>query len=135
MNLKNAQEMVKEFQLAFGQPVADKPQMIAPERQEVRHSWLVEEANELLAAETLVDVADAIADVIYIALGTAVEHGIDIERVFQIVQEANMAKLGPDGKPIYKEDNKIAKPEGWQPPEPKIAEEIQRQVKAHEETV
>jgi predicted HAD superfamily Cof-like phosphohydrolase len=130
MNLKNAQELVKQFQLAFGHPVADKPQMIDPERQKDRHNWLIEEANELLAAKTVVDVADAIGDVIYIALGTAIEHGIDIEPIFNIIQGANMAKLGPDGKPIYKEDGKVAKPEGWQPPEPQIEKEIERQANA-----
>lgn len=130
MNLQNAQNKVKEFHTAFGHPVADKPQMIDSERQKKRHSWLIEEVNELLEANTIEDVADAIGDVIYIALGTAVENGIDIEPVFNIIHEANMSKLGPDGKPIYKEDNKIAKPEGWQPPEPKIIKELERQVNA-----
>jgi predicted HAD superfamily Cof-like phosphohydrolase len=127
MNLTNAQKAVEEFQKAFGHPVARKPQMIDPARQKDRNNWLIEEANELLDAKTVVDVADAIGDVIYIALGTAVEHGIDIAHIFNIIQEANMSKLGPDGKPIYKEDGKVAKPEGWQPPEPKIEEELKRQ--------
>lgn len=133
MDLRKAQKAVTEFQLAFGHPVADTPTMISPERQAKRHAWLVEEANELLDAKTIVDVADAIGDVIYIALGTAIEHGIDIEPIFNIIQNANMAKLGPDKKPIYKEDNKVAKPEGWQPPEPQIERELERQAKQYEE--
>lgn len=128
MNIKDMQAKVAEFQKAFGHPVGDKPKMIKTERHEIRTDWLQEEVDELWHAETLVDVADALGDVIYIALGTAIEYGIDLEPVLNIIHEANMSKLGPDGKPIYKADNKIAKPEGWQPPEPKIEAELDRQV-------
>lgn len=131
MNIKNAQEAVALFHDAFKHPVATSPQMIERSRQRDRYNWLMEEVNELLDAKTVTDVADAITDIIYIALGTAVEHGIDIEPVFTIVQDANMAKLGPDGEPMYHPNGKIAKPDGWQRPEPLIEEEIKRQMNAN----
>jgi predicted HAD superfamily Cof-like phosphohydrolase len=73
--------------------------------------------------------ADALTDELYFNQGSFVVAGVDPQPLFDIVQEANMAKLGPDGKPIIRElDGKIMKPEGWQPPEPKLREEIKRQI-------
>ena len=127
--LFNAQVAVMKFQTAFGHPVGTEPKMLEPERLATRQTWLQEEVNEISEAKTVEDLADGIADVIYIALGHAVEAGIDIDKIFKIVQDANMAKLGPDGKPVYKDDNKIGKPEGWEAPEPKIVAELERQTK------
>jgi predicted HAD superfamily Cof-like phosphohydrolase len=73
--------------------------------------------------------SDAIVDAFYFLAGTCVEIGIQPQALFNIVQAANMAKLGPDGKPILREsDGKIMKPEGWEPPEAKLEEEIKRQL-------
>ena len=55
------------------------------------------------------------ADIIYIACGTAVSYGIPLDKVFTEVHRSNMAKL-VDGKPLYREDGKVIKPSGWQPP-------------------
>lgn len=128
MNLSKAQAQVREFHQAFGHPVADFPKQMSSERREKRYNWMKEELDEFKSAEDLVDQADAIADIIYLALGTAVELGIDIAPIVDIVHEANMRKLGPDGKPIYRPDGKIGKPEGWVPPEPLIKQEIKRQI-------
>lgn len=128
MNIQNAQQGVRDFQKAFNLPNEDKPTMLTPERLEFRHTLLQEEVTETRNAKTLKDLADGITDTIYIALGTAVEAGIEIEPIFQIVQAANMAKL-VDGKPLYHENGKVKKPEGWEAPEPKIEEEIQRQTR------
>ncbi len=127
MELKYAQQQVEDFHKAFGHPVGDKPTMLDPERLALRHKWLTEEVDEMLAAKNPVELSDAIGDAIVISIGTAVEAGISISEVFDIIMSANMAKLGPDGKPIYKDDGKIAKPEGWVPPEPDIEEELFRQ--------
>lgn len=73
--------------------------------------------------------ADALTDISYFNYGSFVVAGIDPQPLFDIVQAANMAKLGPDGRPIVREsDGKIMKPEGWEPPEAKIEEEINRQI-------
>lgn len=72
---------------------------------------------------------DALTDVSYFTDGSFVIAGVDPQPLFDIVQDANMAKLGADGKPILREsDGKIMKPEGWEPPEEKLELEIKRQM-------
>lgn len=82
----------------------------------------------------LVALADAFTDINYFNQGNFTIIGIEPQPLFNIVQEANMAKLGEDGKPIIREsDGKIMKPEGWaenHAPEPKLAAEIKRQMEA-----
>jgi predicted HAD superfamily Cof-like phosphohydrolase len=79
-----------------------------------------EEIQEFLDSRNIYDQADAMIDLIYFALGTLVEMGIPPEELFDAVQEANMNKLWSDGKPRFREDGKIIKPEGWRPPEPEL---------------
>jgi len=67
-------------------------------------------------------------DLIYFALGTLVEMGVRPGRLFDIVHEANMKKLWPDGKVHYAEDGKVIKHPSWQPPEPQLMREIDRQL-------
>jgi len=85
--------------------------------------------------DILVDQMDALTDVNYFVQGSFVVAGVKPQPLFDIVQDANMAKLFPDGKPRYDLGNngKIIKPEGWQPPEPKIKAEIENQIKKSEE--
>lgn len=79
--------------------------------------------------EKIVGQVDGLVDAMYFILGSFVELGINPRQVFNIVQDANMAKLGENGEPIIREsDGKIQKPENWEPPEPKIREEIKRQM-------
>jgi predicted HAD superfamily Cof-like phosphohydrolase len=114
---------VKDFQVAFGLNVSAKPQLPDNNERCLRIRLLEEEFSEYLAAEReddIVEVADALADIIYIACGTAVSYGIPLDRVFAEVHRSNMAKL-VDGKPIRREDGKILKPEGWTPPDTKGA--------------
>jgi len=123
------QEQVKEFQVAFNHPIASKPTFMDKKRAEARMSWVKEEVQEFLDSDNVIDQADALVDALYFILGTAVEIGVDLEPVFDIVQKANMAKLWADEKPHYRElDGKVAKPDGWQAPEPQIEAEIKRQM-------
>jgi hypothetical protein len=85
----------------------------------LRIKLLCEEMYEYLVAEldnNAVEIADALTDLHYIGAGTFCVYGIDGEACFEHVHQTNMAKLGPDGKAIRRDDGKILKPEGWQPP-------------------
>jgi predicted HAD superfamily Cof-like phosphohydrolase len=90
-----------------------------------RHNLLQEEWGEFIEANErndVVGVADALADMIYVAVGTALEYGIPLDKVWAEVQRTNMAKVDPaTGKVSRREDGKILKPEGWTPPDVKGA--------------
>lgn len=112
---------VKEFHQAFGQRVGKKPELPDREERELRKKLLAEEYTEYVVAEyrnDLVEIADALADIIYIACGTAVSYGIPLDKLFAEVHRSNMAKL-VDGKVIRRSDGKVQKPEGWIPPDVK----------------
>ena len=92
------------------QPVAD----IGESKNLLRYKLMREENEEYLEAANnndLVEVADALGDMLYILCGTIIEHGMQdkIEEVFNEIQRSNMSKLGADGKPIYREDGKVLK--------------------------
>ena len=114
---------VKKFQEAFGHPTSDFPIVMEEERAKKRYLWMSEELNEFLAAsknKDIVEQADAMIDVIYLALGTLVEMGVEPDELFKIVQHANMSKLWADGKPHYNDMGKVVKPEGWEDPHKKL---------------
>jgi len=109
---------VKDFHQAFGQRVGETPELPSKEERELRKKLLAEEYSEYVVAEyhnDIVEIADALADIIYIACGTAVSYGIPLDRVFSEVHRSNMAKL-VDGKVIRRSDGKVQKPDGWTPP-------------------
>lgn len=111
---------VAAFHIACDQPVLTEPRFVA-ERAPLRLSLCNEEnreLNEAVANENLSDIADAIADNMYVLIGTAIEFGIPLAAVWNAVQNANLAKLDPKtGKAIKREDGKVLKPEGWTPPD------------------
>jgi len=110
---------VKDFHVAFGQRVGEKPELPDSNERALRINLLMEEIAEYSEAELdddFVEIADALADIIYIACGTAVSYGIPLDEIFNEVHRSNMAKL-VDGKVIRREDGKIQKPEGWTPPD------------------
>ncbi len=112
---------VREFHEKFGHPCPERPGMIDKKRALSRGKWMNEEVAEFLIADDIYEQADAMIDLIYFALGTMVEMGLEADELFDIVQSANMAKLFPDGKPHYNpKDGKVIKPEGWEDPSPKI---------------
>ncbi len=115
--MNEAWRKVKAFHQAYSVPVSDQPGKLSEERVAKRKKWMEEELDEFAKASTIEDQADAMIDTIYLALGTLVEMGVKPEAVFQIVHEANMSKLWPDGKPRYREtDGKVIKPPGWKIP-------------------
>lgn len=121
-------EKVKAFHRAFCLPAPSAPMLLAKDRLDLREDLEREERieyEEAVEARDLVAIADSIADRIYILYGTAVEYGIDIDACIRVIHDANMAKLGPDGKPIINDGvmrpdlpvGKVLKPEGWSPPD------------------
>ena len=110
---------VKEFHKAFGQRIGEKPEIPDTAERTLRMKLLSEEMYEYTIAENendLIEIADALADIIYIACGTAVSYGIPLDNVFEEVHRSNMAKL-VDGKVLRREDGKIQKPASWTPPD------------------
>jgi len=113
-------KMVEDFHNAFGHPVHDAPKTLSASRATFRHTLLQEEVTELLKASVkgdLVEVADGIADCLYILFGTAQEFGIahKLPAIFAEVHASNMSKL-VDGRPLLREDGKVMKPDGYRPP-------------------
>lgn len=106
---------VKEFHTAFGighseEPIAD----LGETKNTLRYHLMKEENEEYLEAvknNDLVEIADALGDMMYILCGTIIEHGLQdkIEAVFDEIQRSNMSKLDENGKPIYREDGKVLK--------------------------
>lgn len=120
--MKNKIKAVKEFHEAFGLGVKESPMAnLSEEKIKLRYNLMAEENDEYLEAaqdDDLVEVADALGDMLYILCGTILEHGMQykIEEVFNEIQKSNMSKLGADGKPIYREDGKVMKgPNYFQP--------------------
>jgi predicted HAD superfamily Cof-like phosphohydrolase len=110
---------VKDFHQAFGQRIGEKPELPNIDERSLRVRLLSEEFEEYRSAEydnDIVEIADALADIIYIACGTAVSYGIPLDKVFEEVHRSNIAKL-VDGKVLRREDGKVQKPEGWTPPD------------------
>ena len=120
MSLNEIFEQVKKFHIAFDHPVHDKPKLLSPDRVKSRSDWMIEEIKEFIDSDTVEEQADAMIDLIYFAVGTLVEMGVPPQKLFDIVQEANMSKIWPDGKPHFRKDGKVIKPEGWIDPKQKL---------------
>lgn len=106
---------VKEFHTAFKIGHSENPKADLGEiKNTLRYNLMKEENEEYLEAvqnNDLVEIADALGDMMYILCGTIIEHGLQhkIEEVFDEIQRSNMSKLGEDGLPIYREDGKVMK--------------------------
>lgn len=110
-------EMVREFHETFKQPIGKTIGLTG--RMTLRRKILREEWNEYEDAHEnhdITELADALADMVYIACGTAVEFGIPFDDVFAEVHRANMSKLMPDGTPLLREDGKVMKGPDYTPP-------------------
>ena len=103
---------VGEFMKTFGQEVKDKPSFSTDKINQLRISLIQEELDELKEAminNDLLEVADALTDLLYVTYGAGHAFGIDLDKCFDEVQNSNMSKLGEDGKPIYNEFGKVMK--------------------------
>ena len=103
---------VGEFMKTFGQEVKNKPSLSTEKINQLRISLIQEELSELKEAmdnKDLLEVADALTDLLYVTYGAGHAFGIDLDKCFDEVQNSNMSKLGEDGKPIYNEFGKVMK--------------------------
>lgn len=113
-------DMVEEFHMRFRLPVGEVPQIISPERVKKRADLLQEELKETtdcMEAENIRGIADGLADLMYVVIGTALEYGIPLEKVFREVHRSNMTKLNGVGMPIIREDGKVMKSNLFEPPD------------------
>ena len=105
-------EKVRLFMKTYGQEVKDKAGFSDAKTNKLRIDLIKEELEELTAAmqdENLLEVADALTDILYVTYGAGHAFGIDLDKCFEEVQNSNMSKLGEDGKPIYNEAGKVMK--------------------------
>ena len=105
-------EKVKLFMKTYGQEVKDKAGFSDDKTNKLRIDLIKEELEELTEAmqnENLLEVADALTDILYVTYGAGHAFGIDLDKCFEEVQNSNMSKLGEDGKPIYNESGKVMK--------------------------
>lgn len=141
--MRHLLENIAELHRAFDHPCNESPVDPDGKRVALRVNLVVEEFFELIAAHGLmekpgvernveelktclshtcpttwdmVEIADGIGDLIVVLVGMALEYGIPLDRVWEDIHRANMAKVGPDGKVERRPDGKVLKPEGWQPP-------------------
>ena len=100
------------FMKTFGQEVKDKPSFSTDKINKLRIDLIKEELDELTEAmknKDLLEVADALTDILYVTYGAGHAFGIDLDKCFDEVQRSNMSKRGADGNPIYNEAGKVMK--------------------------
>ena len=100
------------FMKTFGQEVKDKPSFSTDKINKLRIDLIKEELGELTEAmknRDLLEVADALTDILYVTYGAGHAFGINLDRCFEEVQNSNMSKLDENGKPIYNESGKVMK--------------------------
>lgn len=112
-------EAVGDFMESFGQEVHNEPTLRDARTQQLRYDLIDEELEELKMAfdnDDIVEIADALTDLLYVVYGAGHAFGIDLDECFLEVHESNMSKLGEDGRPIYREDGKVLKGPDYFPP-------------------
>ena len=105
-------EKVGEFMKTFGQEVKSKSSLSSDKINILRINLIEEELDELKQAinqKNLLEVADALTDILYVTYGAGHAFGINLDKCFEEVQNSNMSKIGNDGKPIYSEKGKVMK--------------------------
>lgn len=125
--MSEAMRMVREFHEAVDAPISDELSYF-PTHAGARLAMLQEEVAEYRDASdqawltladdsSMVAIADALADIVYVAYGGALEHGIDLDAVLAEVHRSNMTKVRADGTVLKREDGKVIKPASYEPPD------------------
>ena len=105
-------QKVKKFMETFGQEVKSSPSFSSEKINKLRYNLIKEELDEFKQAldnNDLLEVADALTDILYVTYGAGHAFGINLDACFEEVQNSNMSKLGSDGKPIYNDQGKVMK--------------------------
>ena len=105
-------QKVKNFMETFGQEIKSSPSFSSPKINQLRYNLIKEELDEFKQAldnNDLLEVADALTDILYVTYGAGHAFGINLDACFEEVQNSNMSKLGKDGKPIYNDQGKVMK--------------------------
>ena len=113
-------QKVKTFMQTFDQEVKSKPSFSTEKINELRYNLIKEELEEFkhaLENKDLLEVADALTDILYVTYGAGHAFGIDLDSCFEEVQNSNMSKLGTDGKPIRNEAGKVMKGTNYYKPD------------------
>lgn len=108
---------VKDFMLASGQPISIYPSFTDRDLINFRARLMQEELNEYKNAFTLPEIADAVADMLYVLIGTALTHGLPLKELMVEVCQSNASKIGEDGKVVKDKNGKVLKPEWYEPPD------------------
>jgi len=113
-------ELAGDFMNSFGQEVLTEPTLPSPELAKLRLELIREEFEELTVATNamdMIEIADALTDILYVVYGAGHAFGIDLDACYREVHSSNMSKLGADGKPIYREDGKVMKGPNFRAPD------------------
>ena len=113
-------EKVGDFMEAFGQSVEMEPTWPDFNTRELRLALIQEELEELsdaVADRDMIQIADALTDLLYVVYGAGHSFGIDLDECFEEVHRSNMSKLGENGRPIHREDGKVLKGPGYFEPD------------------
>ena len=113
-------ELVGDFMESMEQDVLIRPSFPEDSVQKLRLDLVEEELEELQYAidnQNMVEVADALTDLLYVVYGAGHAFGIDLDECFKEVHQSNLSKLGPDFRPIKREDGKVLKPDTYFPPD------------------
>ena len=105
-------QKVKNFMETFGQEVKSRPSFSSKKINKLRYNLIKEELDEFKQAidnNDLLEVADALTDILYVTYGAGHAFGINLDACFEEVQNSNMSKLGNNGKPIYNDQGKVMK--------------------------
>jgi predicted HAD superfamily Cof-like phosphohydrolase len=112
-------EMEGDFMEAFGQEVLYMPSMPDTNLAALRLDLINEEVQELrdgLGKKSMLEIADALTDILYVVYGAGHAFGIDLDECFNEVHRSNMTKLGEDGRPLYRDDGKVMKGPNYEDP-------------------
>ena len=111
---------VKAFMNTYGQDIKEKASFPEDSIVQLRVDLIEEELNELKEAiknNDIVEVADALTDILYVTYGAGHSFGVNLDKCFDEVQRSNMSKLGEDGNPIYNVSGKVMKGPSYSPPD------------------